>query len=154
MLEVGRIVKPHGIRGEVIVDMITNRAEDRLVPGFVLDSNAGPMEVVASRPHQGRWIVSFVGVTDRNTAETLRGRTLAADPLEETDDGTLWVHDLIGSEVVDIAGRSHGAVLAIEAQRDSDLLVLANDRLIPLVFVVEATPGRILVDVPAGLLDD
>lgn len=134
--------------------MTTNRAQGRLVPGFVLSSNAGPMEVTASRPHQGRWIVSFVGVTDRNSAETIRGRTLVAEALDEVDDGTLWVHDLIGSEVVDTAGRAHGPVLAIEAQRDSDLLVLAHDRLIPLVFVVEATPGRILVDVPAGLLDD
>jgi 16S rRNA processing protein RimM len=150
LLEVGRIVKPHGVKGEVIVDLVTNRTE-RLAAGSVLASPAGALEVARSSPHQGRWIVAFVGVDDRDRAEALRGTVLSADPIE--DDTELWVHELIGSEVVDVAGRAHGRVEAIEANPASDLLVLADGRLVPLTFVVSSTAGRIVVDVPAGLLD-
>ena len=63
------------------------------------------------------------------------------------------MHALIGSEVVDVAGRAHGRVEAVEANPASDLLVLGDGRLVPLVFVVESSAGRVVVDVPAGLLD-
>ena len=150
LLEVGRIVKPHGIRGEVIVDLVTDRP-DRLEAGSVLTSAGGELEVVASRPHQHRWIVAFAGVTDRTAAERLRGTVLRAEAVEEP--GTLWVHELVGCEVVDTAGVAHGAVVAIEANPASDLLVLEDGALVPLLFVVDTGPGRVTVDVPAGLFD-
>ena len=153
LLEVGRVVKPHGIRGEVVVDLVSNRPEQRLAPGAVLSSDAGELEVVAARPHQGRWIVRFVGIVDRNGAESVRGAILSAAPLDETDQGTLWVHELIGSEVVDVDGRSWGAVEAVDANPASDLLVLPGGRLVPLTFVVESGDGRVVIDPPAGLLD-
>jgi 16S rRNA processing protein RimM len=71
-LEIGRIVKAHGIRGEVIVDLVSNRPDLRLAPGSVLSSDRGPLEVLVSTPHQHRWIVAFRGIPDRNTAETYR----------------------------------------------------------------------------------
>lgn len=152
LLEVGRIVKPHGLKGEVIVDLVSNRPDLRLAPGTVLQSDRGPMEVVASSPHQGRWIVTFAGPVDRNGADALRGTRLHAEGLEE--EGTLWVHELVGAEVVDTAGRRHGVVRAIEAHPASDYLVLDGDRLVPLVFVVSHRPGaEVVVDPPAGLLD-
>ena len=153
MLEVGRVVKPHGIKGEVIVDLVSNRPDDRLAAGSVLSSDRGPLEVLTATPHQGRWIVAFAGIPDRNTAETFRGVVLSAEPLED-DDAALWVHQLIGSEVVDLAGRSYGPVEAVEANPASDLLVLSGERLVPLVFVVLKAPGRVIIDPPAGLLDD
>jgi len=154
MLEVGRIVKAHGIKGEVIVDLVSNRPEVRLARGSVLSSDRGGLEVAAATPHQGRWIVAFAGISSRNEAETYRGTVLSAEPLDDDDGGdTLWVHELVGSEVVDKAGRSYGAVLAVEANPASDLLVLKGDRLVPLVFVVLKAPGRIVIDPPAGLLD-
>ena len=151
MLEVGRIIKPHGIRGEVIVDLITNRQE-RLAPGSALATPSGCLEVERSSPHQGRWIVAFVGVTDRNQADAMRGTPLSAEPLDDQE-GTLWVHELIGAEVVDVSGRAHGRVEAVEANPASDLLVLEDGRLVPLTFVVESSAGRVVVDVPAGLLE-
>jgi 16S rRNA processing protein RimM len=151
-LEVGRIVKAHGIRGEVIVDLVSNRPEARLAPGSVLGSDRGSMEVLTATPHQGRWIVAFAGIEDRNKAETLRGLVLTGEPLEGDDD-TLWVHELIGSEVVDLAGRSYGPVEAVEANPASDLLVLSGYRLVPLVFVKTKLPGRVFIDPPPGLLD-
>ena len=152
LLEVGRIVKAHGIRGEVIVDLITNRPEERMAPGSVLSSDRGDLEVLAATPHQDRWIVAFGGIADRNAAETYRGVVLSAEPIEG-DDGTLWVHELIGSEVFDLDGRSYGPVEAVEANPASDLLVLSGDRLVPLVFVRTRLPGRVVIDPPAGLLD-
>ncbi len=151
-LEVGVVVKPHGLRGDVIVDLVTNRPEVRVAPGAALLSGRGPLEVVSSRPHQGRWIVVFAGVVDRNGAEALRGTRLSAEALDE--DGALWVHELIGAEVVDTAGRPHGVVVAVEANPAADLLVLADERLVPLTFVVEHRgDGTLLIDPPEGLLD-
>ncbi|CAA9219108.1 MAG: 16S rRNA processing protein RimM [uncultured Acidimicrobiales bacterium] len=151
-LEIGRIVKAHGIRGEVIVDLVTNRPDLRLAPGSVLSSDRGELEVLTSTPHQNRWIVAFRGVEDRNTAESYRDTVLRAEPVDGDDD-TLWVHELIGSEVFDLEGRSYGAVEAVEANPASDLLVLSGDRLVPLVFVKTRLPGRVVIDPPAGLLD-
>jgi 16S rRNA processing protein RimM len=152
VLEVGRIVKAHGIRGDVIVDLVSNRPDLRLAPGSVLSSPRGDLEVLTSTPHQNRWIVAFRGVEDRNSAETYRDTVLSAEPVEGDDD-TLWVHELIGSEVFDLNGRSYGPVQAVEANPASDLLVLSDDRLVPLVFVKTRLPGRVVIDPPAGLLD-
>ena len=150
LLEVGRIVKAHGIRGEVIVELSTNHTE-RVAPGTVLDSDRGPMKILASSPHQGRFIVAFEGVPDRTAAERLRGVGLRAEPLDI--EGELWVHELIGCEVVDVAGRSLGQVESVEANPASDLLVLGGGGLVPLRFVVSADAGRVTVDIPEGLLE-
>jgi hypothetical protein len=55
--------------------------------------------------------------------------------------------------VFDLTGRSYGPVEAVEANPASDLLVLAGERLVPLVFVKTRLPGRVIIDPPAGLLD-
>ena len=145
----GRVVKPHGLKGEVIVDLVTNRPE-RVAPGSVLSATAGDLEVVRSSPHQGRWIVAFAGVTDRDGAESLRGVLLSAPPLDEPD--ALWVHELVGAQVVDVGGGAHGRVVEVEANPASDLLVLEGGGLVPLRFVVSRRPGRVVIDPPAGLL--
>ena len=106
MLQVGAIVKPHGLRGDVIVTLTTNRAE-RVEPGSVLWSAEGrSFVVIRSSPHQGRFIVTFEGVSGIDDAEALRSTELFAPPLEDPD--ALWIHDLIGSEVVDTTGPSSG----------------------------------------------
>jgi 16S rRNA processing protein RimM len=150
LLEVGVITKPHGIRGEVIVRLTTDRHE-RVAVGAVLESDRGPLTVQASRPHQAQWIVQFEGVPDRNAAEELRGVVLSAPPIDDPD--AVWVHDLVGSSVVDTAGALLGTVTAVEANPASDLLVLDGGGLVPLTFMVEQEPGRVVVDPPAGLLD-
>jgi 16S rRNA processing protein RimM len=137
----------------VIVDLISNRPDVRLAPGSVLSSERGDLEVLTATPHQGRWIVAFGGIEDRNGAETYRGTVLFAAPLADEDPDTLWVHELVGSEVFDLNGRSYGPVEAVEANPASDLLVLSGERLVPLVFVKTRLPGRVVIDPPAGLLD-
>ena len=150
-LEVGRVDKPHGVRGEVIVSLVTNRAE-RLAPRSVLTTPGGSLEVVASSPHQGRWIVQFAGVAGREAAEALRGTVLSAPPLDDPEE--LWVHELVGHQVVGRDGRAHGSVVAVEANPASDLLVLESGGLVPLRFVLahDRAAGRVVIDPPEGLL--
>lgn len=156
LLEVGRIGKAHGLRGEVVVRLVTDRLE-RLDPGSQLSTNRGDLTVVSSRPHQDRWLVQFEGVADRTAAEALHGVILSAEPID--DPAALFVHDLIGAVAIDQDGVERGAVVAVQANPASDLLVLADDRLVPMVFVVgdlEVDPdGRnvIRINVPDGLFD-
>ncbi len=152
LLEVGVVRKPHGLRGQVVVELITNRTE-RLAPGSVLSGPDGPLEVVATGPAPGtdRWLVTFRDVSSREAADGLRGAVLRAEAIVDPD--ALWVHDLIGSEVSEPTGRVIGRVADVEANPASDLLVLADGTLIPLRFVTDHAPGRIVVDLPAGLLD-
>jgi len=105
MLEVGRIVKPHGLRGDVIVDLVTNRTE-RLDPGTVLDGDGRTFEVVRASQHKGRWIVTFSGVNSIDEAETLRDVVLRAEPIDDPD--ALWVHELLGASVVERDGTVRG----------------------------------------------
>jgi 16S rRNA processing protein RimM len=155
---VGRIVKAHGIRGEVAIDPITPR-DDRFAPGAVLHAGSRSFVVTAGRPHQGRWLVAFEGITDRTSAEVLRGTVLTADALDaadgddELDEDSVWVHDLVGAEVVDTAGTPLGRCAAVVENPASDLLELESGALIPLVFAVEHGGGRVVVDPPPGLLD-
>lgn len=152
MLRVGQVVKPHGLRGEVIVSLSTNRHE-RVDPGVVLTGADGAEFVVErSSSHQGRYIVAFEGVHGIDAAQALRGTELYALPIEDPD--ALWVHDLVGAQVVDVAGTELGVVVEVEANPASDLLVLDGGGLVPLRFVVAHEPGvRVTVDVPEGLLD-
>ncbi|MGD0313326.1 MAG: ribosome maturation factor RimM [Acidimicrobiales bacterium] len=152
LLEVGRIVKPHGLRGDVIVSLSTNR-DERVAAGSVLTAADGrELRVVRSSPHQGRFIVTFDGVVGIDGAERLRDLVLYAPPLDDPD--ALWIHDLIGAQVEDAGGSVLGTVEGVEANPASDLLVLTGGALIPLRFVLSSEPGvRVTVDVPDGLLD-
>lgn len=147
----GRITKPHGIKGEVMVLLVTDRTE-RLAPGTVLSTNTDrTLRVLASSPHQHGFIVAFEGVHDRSGAEALRDVILRAEPIDDPD--ALWVHELIGSSVVDVDGNPLGTVASIEANPASDLLVLDGGGLVPVRFIVERRQGTITVDVPEGLLE-
>lgn len=150
-LEVGRVGRPHGLGGEVAVTFTSDRAE-RHAAGAVLYLDDQELVVETARPHQGRWLIRFAGVTDRDAAARLRGGRLVADRIAGEPD-EWWAHELIGSEVVDVAGRAHGRVAALQANPAHDLLVLEDGALVPVVFVVERGEGRIVVDPPAGLLE-
>lgn len=130
--------------------LTTDRTE-RLDVGSVLQTVGGPLTVMASRPHQRDWIVSFDGVPDRNAAENLRGTVLKAEPLEDPD--ALWVHELVGARVVTADGVERGTVATVEANPASDLLVLDSGALVPVHFVVSSGDGVVTVDVPEGLFD-
>jgi 16S rRNA processing protein RimM len=151
-LLIGRVTKAHGLRGEVVVDLLSSEPEVRLAPRSVLDTDRGPLTVVASRPHQGKWLVTFTGVSSREQADALRGRELFGEPLQDPD--ALWVHDLVGAEVVDSARVARGRVVAVLANPADDLLELDGGALVPVGFIIGRDDnGRIVVDVPEGLFD-
>lgn len=153
LLEVGRIGRAHGLRGEVTVGLSTDRHE-RVQPGAVLHTEGRVLTVVASRPHQRGWIVTFDGVDGRTAAEALRGQVLRAEPLDDPD--ALWVHDLVGAAVVTTDGRPCGHVTEVIANPAHDILALDTGRLVPVVFVVDESglPDRLVIDPPPGLVDD
>lgn len=151
LLEIGRFGRPHGVRGEVMVTLTTDRTE-RVAPGSRWWAAGREWVVEAARPHQGRYIVRLAGVSDRDAAASLTGERIFATPMAVAP-GELWAHEVIGTEVVDGTGRSYGRVVAVEANPAHDLLVLERGELVPVVFVVAHDAERIVVDVPEGLLD-
>jgi 16S rRNA processing protein RimM len=152
ILEVGRIAKAHGLQGEVIATITSDRPE-RTAPGAVWLLDSGAYTVAAIRPHQHRWIAKLDGVETREDAEALHGSIIRGEQLEDPD--ALWVHELVGAEVVTPDGRVWGQVRAVVANPASDLLELDDGTLIPEVFVTDASelPERVVVDPPEGLLE-
>jgi 16S rRNA processing protein RimM len=140
------------VNGDVLVALTSDRTS-RLDPGSVLVSDRGELTVVSSSRHHDRWIVHFEGFTDRDQADTWRGMLLSAEPIDDDDDGALWVHELIGEAVVLSDGTEVGTVAAVEPNPASDLLVLDGGALVPLVFVTSRDAGRITIDPPEGLFD-
>ena len=152
LLQVGRIARPHGLNGMVVVDLSTDRVAERTARGAVLFAGERPLEVVSAQPHGAKWLVAFAGVGSREDAERLHGAVLQAEAIEDPD--ALFVHHLIGCTVVDQHGRNHGPVVSVVANPASDLLELEAGRLVPLTFLVERPDDHtLLVSVPAGLLD-
>lgn len=167
LIEVGRVVKPHGVLGEVAVHLLTDRPEVRFADGAEVLLDGEPVVVATGRPHQGRWLVRFEDVADRTGAEQLRGAVLTAPPLPgDAETETFWVHELVGLPVLDEQGEQVGEVVdhvelppaagydMLEVRRPSGQLVLlpAVD---DLVEARQTDDGLVLVlvDPPAGLLD-
>lgn len=153
-LLVGRITKAHGLRGEVVVDLLSSE-ESRLAPGAVLSSARGELTVASSRPHQGKWLVVFEGIASREAAEALRGVELRGEPID--DPQALWVHELVGLEVREVGGTARGRVVSVVANPADDLLELDGGALVPITFVVgydgDGDERRVLIDPPDGLFD-
>ena len=162
LLEVGRIARAHGLSGEVLVNLVTNRLE-RVAVGTVLhaEPKAGPasgpaapareLRIVASRPHLGGHLVVFDGVSTRESAEELHGWRLLAAPVEGACE--LFVHELIGADLYETSGQRRGTVTAVEANPASDLLVVDDRWYVPLRFVTEHSAGRVVVAAPEGLFE-
>ncbi|GLW04936.1 ribosome maturation factor RimM [Microtetraspora sp. NBRC 13810] len=164
-LVVGRIGRPHGIRGEVTVDVRTDDPEARFAPGTSLrtdPASAGPLRIEGVRRHAGFLLVRFVGVGDRNAAESLRGTLLVvesadAPPLPDPDE--FYDHQLIGLAVVTVAGEPVGEVTDV-LHHGQDLLVVrrtGGEVYVPfvraLVPEVDVEGGRLVIDPPPGLID-
>jgi 16S rRNA processing protein RimM len=153
VLKVGRVDKAHGLRGEVVVSLLTNR-DERVAPGtvLVLDGEGGrELTVLTSIPFTHRWIVAFDGIFDRTASEAIAHRDLYAEPLDDPD--ALWVHELVGKRVVDQHNVDRGPIIAVEANPASDLLVLESGALVPMRFITATTDLAVSVDVPEGLFD-
>jgi 16S rRNA processing protein RimM len=150
LLVIGRVGKAHGLKGEVYVDLVTDRSE-RLAVGSVLVAKGRSLTVRAARPVQSRWLVTFDGVSDRTAAEALTNVELMAEPIE--DPSAVWVHELIGSKVVERDGTDRGRCVGVIANPAHDIIELESGALVPTVFVVSCVDGVTTIDPPAGLFD-
>lgn len=166
MVVVGRIARAHGIRGQVIVDPVTDFPEERFKPGSVLYRRTGDavesLTIESLRFHRGRPIVGLAGVETMNAAEALAGTELrvGTDALQPLPSSAFYHHDLIGCGVETPRGEPIGLVLRVEGTgTGSRLVVGGNDGeiLIPLVegiCVAFDIAGRtIVVEPPQGLLE-
>jgi len=151
LLEIGRTGRAHGVRGDLSLILISDRTE-RLKVGRQLQVGQRMVTITASRPAGTRWLVHFEGIDDRNAAELLANQPVLGEPLPSNPDD-LYVHELIGSEVVDTTGTSYGVCTAVLANPAHDILELESGALVPVVFVVSASPGRVVIDPPEGLFD-
>jgi 16S rRNA processing protein RimM len=164
-VEVGRVIKPHGLRGEVAV-FLSSDVIDRLSAGTAVWIDGVATTVASARPHQGRPLVRFEHVHDRTAAESLRGALVEAAPLDPEELDAYLVSELIGVPVIDASGDELGTVIGLvempsvagydllEVERASGgtwLLPAADE----LVEAVEDADGlRLLVrELPEGLLD-
>jgi 16S rRNA processing protein RimM len=163
---VGRVGRPHGIRGEVSVEVRTDEPERRLAPGTTVRTDpalAGPLTIASGRVHSGRLLLSFEGHRDRTAAERLRGVLLVADvdPHERPEDPEeFYDHQLVGLAVRTVAGDDVGTLAEVLHLPGQDVLSVnrpdGTEVLVP--FVRELVPevdldgGTVLVDPPPGLL--
>ena len=163
---VGRVVKAHGLRGELVVDPSTDNAEQRFAPGVVLQVSGrgapGSLTVTAARRLGERLLVTAQEVTDRDTAEGMRRAVLwaAASAEDIPDDDEFHDHQLEGlvAELAD--GTVVGTVTAVSHGAGGELLVLAGpdgELLVPfvkaIVPTVDLAGGRVVLDPPEGLFD-
>jgi 16S rRNA processing protein RimM len=163
---VGVIGRPHGVRGEVAVELRTDEPERRFVPGQVLLEEGGTrhLTVRSVRNHSGRLLVSFAELVDRAGAEAVRGMLLAAavEPDERpAEPGEFYDRHLIGLSVTTPDGVEVGrvrSVLHLPAQDILEIETAAGSRLVPFVEAlvpdVDLEAGRLTVVNVSGLLDD
>lgn len=173
-LVVGRVVKAHGITGEVVVEVRTDDPDTRFAPGNRLcakksrDGGPGRSYVIDSvRDHGTRLLVRLAGVTDRDTAEALRGCVFVIDsdelpPIDEPD--TYYDHQLEGLQVRTTTGQEVGIVGEVLHTAAGELLSVKPDAgsqkgevLVPFVSAivtsVSLNEGVLEIDPPDGLLD-
>jgi len=175
---VGRVGRPHGIRGEVVIGVRTDEPDLRFAVGATVDarnspdedrpddSSAGqPLRVASARWHSGQLLVAFAGITDRTAAAELTGSWLSVDSsqLPETGDPDEFRdHELIGLSVRTCAGDPVGLVTDV-LHYGQDLLVVrradgpGDEYLVPFVKAivpeVDVRAGVVVIDPPPGLLD-
>lgn len=176
LVVVGRVGRAHGVRGDVVVEVRTDDPGRRFAAGSQLLTTAaaaasdapvvtGVVTVEGARWHSGRLLLHLDGVDDRTAAEALRGVLLQVevDPDERPGDPEeFFDHQLVGLSVVDGAGISVGTVMDV-VHGPQDLLVVQRSTadqsrsLIPfvraLVPEIDLDGGRLVVDLPDGLLD-
>lgn len=166
-LVVGRIGRPHGVRGEVAVEVRTDDPDERFAPGSVLRTDPaerGPLTVARVRRHADRLLITFDGINDRDAADDLRGTYLVIDSAELpalADPDEFHDHELLGLAVLTADGARVGVVDDV-THLGQDILVVRRDdgaeALVPfvreIVPEVDVAAGRLVITPPPGLVDD
>jgi 16S rRNA processing protein RimM len=166
MALVGRVARAHGNRGQVIVNLDTDFAEDRFRPGATVFAMRGgapaALTVATVRFQAGRPVIGFDGIDTMDAAESLAGAELRipAEQLAELPPGVFYQHDLVGCRVETKSGATVGVVRAVEGTAGASRLVIAGasgEILIPLAVdicpTIDVGARRIVIDPPEGLLD-
>lgn len=154
LLEVGKFGRAHGVRGDLFVDLTTDRVE-RAAVGARLWARGEWYVIEQSNRANQRFRVHVAGIDDRTAAESLTGAVLYAEPIDDPD--TLWIHQLIGADVVEADGTSRGRCVAVVENPASDLIELDSGALVPVAFVTgvasDADPVVVTIDPPDGLFE-
>jgi 16S rRNA processing protein RimM len=167
---VGRVVKAHGLRGELVVEPSTDNVAERFAPGVVLHLSRGPrsvatdrvLTITGARQHSGRLLVTAEEIADRDAAEAVRGAALSAAASDAATDDPDEYHDhqLEGLSAQLADGTVVGTVTAVDHGAGGDTLVLDGpdgEVLVPFVSAIVPTVdlagGRVVLDPPEGLLD-
>ncbi len=166
---VGRLRKPHGLKGECAVFPLTDEPAAVFAPGrrvWVKDLGgepvAGPLVIARSRPHHREWLVAFEGFPDRDAVEPLGGRFLTAEAEELTplQEGEVYEHELAGFAVIDESGAPLGLVTAtLDLPAGLTLEVQGRKRewLLPYrkeyVRRVDRDARKLVVSVPEGMTE-
>lgn len=165
-LVVGRVGRPHGLRGEVVVAVRTDFPDERFAPGTRFDVPGGAgLTVAATRWHSGTLLLRFDGVEDRDRAADLSGTELTVDQadlpvLDDPDE--FHDHQLVGLRAELADGTPVGPVRDILHGPGGELLVVSRegraDALVPFVHAivpeVDLAGGRVVLTPPDGLLDE
>ncbi|MPZ48000.1 MAG: 16S rRNA processing protein RimM [Dehalococcoidia bacterium] len=157
-MTVGRVLVPHGIRGEVKVEPLTDFPERFDAGGRVWIEGAARL-IERSRPQDRNLILKLQGVDTRDAAEALRGKELMlpeAPPIDEP--GRFYQHDILGLRVEDAAGEKLGVIADILSTGANDVYVVRGERgelLLPavedVVKQIDLTSGSIIVELLPGL---
>jgi 16S rRNA processing protein RimM len=166
-LAVGVVRKPHGVHGDVLVDVLTDFPE-RLAEGvrFGLGEQTGPeafYETFRVRYHKGEWLLAVKGVKERCLVESWRGRYLflPEQTLEELPEGYYYEHHIVGLHCLSPEGQPLGEVLGLDGSGGQTRIVVRRgdrDFLVPwvpaIVKGVDIEARVVTLDPPPGLLDD
>jgi len=163
VITVGRVVRPHGLKGDVVVESATDFAETRFRKGArVTTSTNGVLTIAASRPQGDRWVIRFTGLDSIEAVEALRDVELQIEPdaLGALPAGQYYLHDLIGCTVETAEGQVVGPVAIVytgAAQAVLGITGPAGEILVPLAGEicreVDVAARRIVIVPPEGLLD-
>ena len=166
MVVVGRVARPHGLRGDVVVNAETDFAAERFRPGATVWTRLGGqrrlLTVAQARMQAGRPVVGFEGMESRDAAESLAGVELRVpeEALQALEPGRYYQYQLVGCTVETVEQSHVGTVARVEGGPGTSHLVVQGVRgeiLLPLAQAicveVDVAARRILVNPPAGLLE-
>jgi len=168
---VGRVRRAHGVRGELVVELMTDAPDAIFAPGarVIAGTVAGDLgvrpatlHVEAARPFKDGLLVTFAEIVDRTEADLWRDRYLLvpSEELEPPAEDEVYLHDLVGLEVQRLDGvvigkvagyydLAHGILLEVQRERDTVLLPYRDE----FIAAVDVEAGRLVVDPPEGLFE-